>query len=313
MGYNHPSWLGPTGKTLHLGSASMGVNFVRLQGIVPAWITPPWALHVGLTGEAKDQSALLQGFSRKRGIKVLDFDVPPPCDPPVHWHVVNRHTRRLSLVQRKGWKGQQEDDQGGDGRQAIDQDVDQDILDLIPSTRRKQERRFLRDGGRVEIRGQQESWDDVFRLHWASRERKNLDPGGDALAQLIERIRTEPWAFSVVALASDGTALASGGFLEDGEGRVVYALGGQKRSAESGRASVAMLIEAMREARRRGMAEFDFGGSLDRGVDQFYAEFGALPHALTRWVYVPAWWKPMLSGACRVWTQPSPYFPRPSV
>lgn len=296
MGYKHPSWLGPNGKALHHSSASMGINFVRLKGFVPAWITPPWALHVGLTGDVVDQTRLFHDFSRQRGIKVVDFDVRPQFNPPSGWLVVNRHTRRLTLTASQSNHGTQ----------------NQQLLDLIPPTRRKQERRFLRDGGKVHLLGKQDAWDDVFRLHVTSRQRKNLDPSGHTLAQLIERVRTESWTFAVVATAADGTTLASGGFLEDGQGRVVYAMGGQKRTSESGRASVAMLLEALREAQRRGATEFDFGGSLDPGVDRFYAEFGAEPHVITRWVYVPSWWKPWLRSAWDVWTKSSPYFPRPS-
>ena len=80
---------------------------------------------------------------------------------------------------------------------------------------------------------------------------------------------------------------------------------GQERSKDSGRASVAMLGEAMRAAQRMGATTFDFGGSQDSGVDKFYAEFGGVPVVMRRWVLAPFWFKWVFPKTWNAWTAPS--------
>ncbi len=51
-----------------------------------------------------------------------------------------------------------------------------------------------------------------------------------------------------------------------------------------------MLIDAgIRDAVKREVNCFDFGGSMDPGVDKFYAEFGA--EKVVKWRYMRcSWW-----------------------
>ena len=106
----------------------------------------------------------------------------------------------------------------------------------------------------------------------------------------------------------EGECVASGGFVVLPDETCIYAFGGQVRSKVSGRASVAMLRAAMDEARARGCTTFDFGGSQDSGVDQFYAEFGARAVPMRRWVHAPWWFKLCFPQTWSAWTTPSPHF-----
>lgn len=290
MGYTHPSWLGPSGELWSEASASLAVQRSLLQGVVPILHTPAWALHVGLAGLPADQTALCErAFTDPAWVKVLDFgSKPPSCRPPAHWSVVTRHTRQRPLPSN-------------------------DVRSWLPATRRKQCARFEREGGTVSCEpGAGNVWNEVVRLHTASRERKALNARHDALSELVGRLAHEPWTYAVVAQDADGTVLASGGFVQVSEKVVVYAFGGQSRSRESGRASVAMLAEAMRVAFERGARTFDFGGSLDPGVDQFYREFGATVVPTWRWVHAPWWLRWALGSKWRDWTLASPHVSEPA-
>ena len=134
---------------------------------------------------------------------------------------------------------------------------------------------------------------------------KGLASRQHRLAPLLQRLATEPWTFAVTAANAEGKVIASGGFVLLPCGTCVYAFGGQERSKDSGRASVAMLCEAMRTAQRMGATTFDFGGSQDAGVDKFYAEFGGLPVAMRRWVNAPVWFKWVFPKTWNAWTTPS--------
>ena len=122
---------------------------------------------------------------------------------------------------------------------------------------------------------------------------------------MLQRLATEPWTFAVTTANAQGKVIASGGFVLLPCGTCVYAFGGQERSKDSGRASVAMLCEAMRTAQRMGATTFDFGGSQDAGVDKFYAEFGGVPVAMRRWVNAPVWFKWVFPKTWNAWTTPS--------
>jgi hypothetical protein len=50
----------------------------------------------------------------------------------------------------------------------------------------------------------------------------------------------------------------------------------------------------MRYAAQEGTMTFDFGGSMDPGVDRFYAEFGAEAVPKIRLVKMAPWWKPIM-------------------
>ena len=166
----------------------------------------------------------------------------------------------------------------------------------------------MREGGSVALHEHKEGWHEVLALHKASRTRKGLPHHGSDLQALLDRISNEPWTFAVTAHDAEGACVASGGFVLLPSGTCVYAFGGQRRSEDSGRASVAMLVEAMRMAQTRGCTCFDFGGSLDPGVDRFYAEFGANAVAMERWVGVPFWFKWLIPRTTRARTKTSPHF-----
>jgi len=290
-GYTHPCWLGTTGELWSEASASLAVQRSLLRGVVSVLHTPAWALHVGLSGALQDQTVVCErAFTDPAWVKVLDFGVEPPtCRPPSNWSVVARHTRQRPLPSG-------------------------DVRSWLPATRRKQCARFEREGGTVSCEtGAGNMWDEVVRLHTASRERKALNARHDALIDLVGCLANEPWTYAVVARDAEGTALASGGFVQVSDDVVVYAFGGQSRSRESGRASVAMLAEAMRVAFERGARTFDFGGSLDPGVDQFYREFGGTVVPTWRWVHAPWWLRWALGSKWRDWTLASPHVSAPVV
>jgi len=282
-GFGASSWLGTNGLLLREGSGSLALTQTRLKALIPLVCTPPWALHADLSGSREEQRALLGRLpAMARGLCVVDLG-PRAFDclqAPPGWCDVLRHTRQIRLLE---------------GR-----DVP------LPKSRLKQERRFLRDGGSVQVSTRDPwAWQAVGELHQAARERKGLSSHGGALNSLLTRLAPEPWTFAVVALDSDGQTRASGGFVLLEDGTCVYAFGGQRRSAESGRASVAMLLAAVRHAVELGCSRFDFGGSQDEGVDQFYAEFGADVVLMRRWVKVPRWFAWAFPKTWNAWTRPT--------
>lgn len=249
----------------------------------PLACTPPWALHSDLTGTEVEQRAIVQQLADWPCLLAV-VDLGPRAiaglTPPLGWTEVQRHTRQV----RWGQPG--------------------DIA--LPKNRLKQERRFLREGGRVRIEGNQpDDWNAVKELHVEARDRKGLNGHPVALGNLLGRLSTEPWTFTSVAIDPQGQVLASGGFAVLEDGTCVYSFGGQRRSSESGRASVAMLLAAMRHASFLGCSCFDFGGSQDDGVDQFYAEFGAKVMPMRRWVKAPWWFPWMFSRTWTTWTTAS--------
>ena len=199
--------------------------------------------------------------------------------PPNGWHEVLRHTRQLSL--------------------------DDGFEETLPKTRIKQARRFDRESGSLQVHEGPAGWDEVFDLHRASRDRKGLQAQPEKLKALLQRIAPTEWTFSVLARDAHGACIASGGFVILPDQTCVYAFGGQARSQASGRASVAMLLEAMRHARKKGCNRFDFGGSQDAGVDQFYAEFGSEVVFIRRWVSAPCWFQWLFPRTWQSWTKPS--------
>ena len=92
-----------------------------------------------------------------------------------------------------------------------------------------------------------------------------------------------------------------------GDARCIYGFGGQFRTEKRGRSSRATVLligTAMRHAATHGAKTFDFGGSQDKGVDRFYAEFGAERIPKVRLVRIRGWWTPILR-----WRRPE-LFPR---
>ena len=282
-GYASDSWLGTRGWTVEKDGHAIGLSKTTFKAVFPLLCTPPWALHVGLSGPDHVHRDLLDHVVRRRALlNVLDLGPDALAEPPRGWTSVTRHTRQLVL--------------------------EDNVDNAIPKTRLKQARRFEREGGTVSLHEHKEGWEQVLALHKASRTRKGLPHRGSDLQALLDRISKEPWTFAVTAHDAGGVCVASGGFVLLPSGTCVYAFGGQRRSEVSGRASVAMLLEAMRMAQTRGCTRFDFGGSLDPGVDRFYAEFGANAVAMERWVGVPFWFKWLFPRTWRAWTKSSPHF-----
>ena len=283
-GFASPAWAGQNDASIRLPQGHLAMAAGRLKGVLPLLHTPAWALHGDLHGDLATQRALLARTALlPHTTKVLDLGPRAHADlkPPHGWTEVRRHTRQVTLP--------------------IEGEVP------LPKTREKQARRFEREGGSVAVESGHDAiaWSHVERLHAASRDRKGLASHQHRLTPLLQRLATEPWTFAVTASNAEGKVIASGGFVLLPCVTCVYAFGGQERSKDSGRASVAMLCEAMRTAQRMGATTFDFGGSQDDGVDKFYAEFGGVPVAMRRWVNAPVWFKWVFPKTWNAWTTPS--------
>lgn len=282
-GFGSPTWLGERGIVIEAGSGGIALFQSRLKKVLPLACTPPWALHSDVHGSREEQQQLRSLLGKQTPLLAV-VDLGPRAlgclAPPTGWVEVLRHTRQTRLLP---------------GRELP-----------CPNTRLKQEKRFLREGGSVHIAsGNPEAWAEVARLHKAARTRKGLAHHAARLEELLQRLASAPWCFTSLAVGPDGSCLASGGFVVLEHGTCVYSFGGQQRSSASGRASVAMLLAAMRHAQELGCERFDFGGSQDPGVDQFYAEFGADVVPMRRWIKAPWWFPWMFRSTWRVWTRPT--------
>ena len=281
-GFASPEWMDQGSLFLEEDRVRVPLHTSRLKGLIPITCTPPWALHVAWCGEHATQKKLKRALARTHStISVIDLGpgASSSLTPPKGWHEVPRHTRQLSL--------------------------DDAFETTMPKTRLKQARRFERESGALEVHEGPVGWGEVFNLHRASRDRKGLQAHPEKLEALLERIAPTDWSFAVLARDANGTCIASGGFVILPDQTCVYAFGGQARSQASGRASVAMLLEAMRHAHQRGCKRFDFGGSQDPGVDQFYAEFGSEVVFMRRWVRAPRWFQWLFPQTWQGWTRPS--------
>jgi hypothetical protein len=282
-GFGSAAWLGEQGLLLDSGDGSLALFRGQFKRLFPLVCTPPWALHSDVHGTREAQQNL-RTLLRDQAPMLAVVDLGPRAldclAPPAGWIEVLRHTRQTRLLK--------------------------DREPPCPSTRLKQERRFLREGGSVQVAsGEAQAWSKVARLHQAARSRKGLPHHGTRLEELLNRLAPESWSFVCLALGPDGACLASGGFVVLEDGTCVYAFGGQQRSSNSGRASVAMLLAAMRHAQELGCERFDFGGSQDSGVDQFYAEFGAEVVPMRRWIKAPWWFAWVFQSTWDAWTRPT--------
>ena len=285
MGFASKAWLNDGGHTFSSSGCSVGVTRTTLKGLLSLTCTPPWALHMGLQGDLNTQQDLVSscaGMSTMLHVLDLGPRAHERLQAPHGWQDITRHTRQSTWSEDKGWD--------------------------VGKSRQKQSARFLRDEGTVTVTEHPEAWQDVHALHLASRTRKGLAHHGNKLSALLNRLADQPWTFAVLALNEEGECVASGGFVVLQDQTCVYAFGGQLRSKVSGRASAAMLLAAMDEAKARGCTTFDFGGSQDPGVDQFYAEFGSRAVPMRRWVHAPWWFKFCFPQTWSAWTTPSPHF-----
>lgn len=281
-GFASPEWLDQGSLFLEEDGVRVPLHTSRLKGLIPIMCTPPWALHVAWHGSSATQEKLKHALTcAQTTLSVIDLGpgASPSLAAPKGWLEVFRHTRQLGL--------------------------DAAFESALPKNRVKQAKRFERESGSVEIHERDAGWDEVFNLHRASRDRKGLDAQPEKLSALLQRIADADWTFSVLARNAEGKCIASGGFVILPDHTCVYAFGGQARSLESGRASVAMILEAMRHAHKRGCTRFDFGGSQDPGVDQFYTEFGADVVFMRRWVRAPRWFRWLFPRIWRNWTKPT--------
>ena len=281
-GFASPEWLDQGSLFLEEDGVRVPLYTSRLRGLIPLLCTPPWALHVDWRGEPATQDKLKRALTRAHStVSVIDLgpETSSSLTAPEGWQEVRRHTRQLPL--------------------------DDTFEATVPKTRVKQARRFERESGTLEVHEGPAGWDEVLNLHRASRDRKGLQAQPEKLEALLARIAPTDWSFAVLARDVHGACIASGGFVILPDQTCVYAFGGQARSQASGRASVAMLLEAMRHAHQRGCERFDFGGSQDSGVDQFYAEFGSEVVFMRRWVRAPRWFQWLFPCTWQSWTRPS--------
>jgi len=241
----------------------------RMRFGLAALTTPPWAQDIGHAPDPEAITTLLQTAAEPLVVLDLPATMTPPELPSGSW-AVERHTRQTPLQ------------------------PDKDPVDTWPSTRRKQLRRAERDGMTVE---KTEDLDVLVQLHQSARDRKGLKSDARALCTLLEQLLQEPDTHAWIVHGSSGNVLAGGVFHGAGDGRCIYGFGGQFRTqapGDSSRASVLLIATAMRHAAKQGVATFDFGGSLDQGVDRFYAEFGAERVPKWRLVRIRGLWKPIL-------------------
>ncbi len=223
-----------------------GLCATRIKG-VRALITPPWALHIGKNFNSDAARAFCQGLeNHKASLVICDFPPEISFDLPKNWHIQRRHTRWLRVTEHGGFPA-------------------------LPKHRRKQLRKASAIGLTI---SQCNDVERVISLHQLARKRKDVESDEQKLEQLLQLILNSPHQSSFIVQDTNGDDLASAVFLHDSD-KTVYAFGGQNRSELSGLATVMLINAGLQAAEAIGHKIFDFGGSLDPGVDRFYAEFGA--------------------------------------
>lgn len=234
-----------------------------------ALTTPPWAQDIGVP-EGLDGLGRVLSDARQ---PLVVLDLPAGMEPGHAWphggRWQERHTRQIPLHK------------------------DSDPVEAWPTTRRKQLRRAEREGMLAE---RCDDPDMMVALHQAARVRKGITSDASALGTLLEELFSERETHGWVVRNADDKVLAGGVFHGAGDGRCIYGFGGQHRTdqpGDSSRASILMIAAAMREAATLGAGTFDFGGSMDQGVDRFYAEFGADKVPKYRLVRIAPVWRPL--------------------
>ena len=255
--------------------ASIALNFITLSkaGVlkINTLATPMWALDCGLSPDISSETFLdLLGrvSNEKAALKVIDL--PPSINADLiksseklGYKVKWRHTRQLELPSN------------------------------LTGNRRKQLRRAAKEG--IVGAESNSALDDVIRLHKKSRDRKNIHHDGNSFETLLQSISSLKDFFMITVSNTEGELMASGGFLVIDNKTCLYAFGGQMRSKNSGLASVVLIDEAIKVAEKRGCTVFDFGGSQDKGVDDFYKGFGADAVPKARLVKASWWLNPILT------------------
>ena len=245
-----------------------------------AMATLPWAQDIGPNPSTDQLHEVMN--SPAQALIVLDLPpkMAPPQDLPQGAWSVARRPRQSTLTHGT------------------------DPIESWPSTRKKQLKRAEREGMTAH------RCTDIpllVKLHQTARERKGLTSDEHALQLLLTELLQEPDTHGWTIQHANGKVLAGGVFHGDGDRRCIYGFGGQFRSeapGESSRATVLLIAAAMREAVKQGNHTFDFGGSMDAGVDRFYAEFGASKVAKHRLVRVAPRWRLLLK-----WRRPDLFKP----
>lgn len=258
--YSQPVWT--SGGSSYRWANATALAKGRIKGI-PAVFTPSGALHVGLE-RSPDWNALTRS-----GFPCIIIDLPPGMSfsGGAQWIVQKRHTRQLKWA-------------SSDGDPTLE----------LPAHRLKQIRKGLRKGLHLEITSDAER---ILALHLAARQRKDLNTNESLLHPQLLEILKSPHQTACVVRDQNGRDIASAVFLHE-KGRTIYAFGGQERSNESALATVMLIAHGIQSARDVGNTCFDFGGSMDSGVDKFYSEFGSEAVSKLRCIQVAWWAKPWL-------------------
>ncbi len=238
----------------------------RIQG-VSALVTPSWALDCGVetTAWTAELEAAVLAAMRDHRSRVAVYDLPagmPLAAEPFKGWFVERHTRIA------------------------------DLASSLPKHRLKQARKAQRLGMRVDF-GRNDV-PQMVKLHQLARDRKSIPSDAAALTKLLMRLAEAPGTQQVFVVDGADRTVAGGLFLSTRPGQVLYAFGGAERTAHSGLATVLLLVEAMQRAAEAGKHQFDFGGSQDPGVDQFYREFGGEKVLKYRGILCPPILRPWL-------------------
>lgn len=268
LSYGTDAWLADGGRRLSIGGGrEILLEPTSVQGI-PGLATPSWALEVpGL-----DEPAWASALQQQAPIVVVDF--PASFDDrdlladwaTRGWALSARHTRWLPLTPSF-------------------------TADDLPKQRRKQRRRAEAQPWQMETRM---GLGEFATLHQAARVRKKIAGDQTKLIGLLNRLSSNNLLTTSGVRRKDGVPLAACGFVPHGD-RIVYAFGGAaEHTQDSAAAVVCLLTEGILAAAAAGFSTFDFGGSMDPGVDGFYREFGGVQVPKWRAVHVAPWAKPWI-------------------
>jgi hypothetical protein len=260
---------------------------VRMGGMLGwkgarALVTPPWSLDI----DAPNAQRIVEHMAAcKAPIQILDLPAGVALPAGLKLGSVCAHPRHTRQIKIDGY--------------------------ALPKKRAQQARRALRDGVTVEASR------DVLahiELHQAARHRKGIASDAQGLRTLMKALLKDQQNLAYIAFHNE-RPIASAIIVRSKapQGRTaLYALGGQDRAGAKGakgttaRASVAVLAQAIEDARANGDQIFDFGGSSDPGVDRFYAEFRAYVVPKLRLVKTAAWIRPIIALK-----RPDLAFPKP--
>lgn len=257
--YCDPAWISAVSG--NAGATPLQLMRTKVKG-VSALITPSWSTYAAMPGNASLESIKSSLDESKEPLIVADFPPGVSCDWKAPWMLHDLHTRWLEA--------------NGSG-----------VFPQIPKHRAKQIRKGVNAGIHISTCTDLER---MVRLHQNSRTRKSIPSNEQGLRSLLNVIFETPYHSSFIATNQKGEDIANAIFIHHSDA-TVYAFGGQFRSPISAIASVMLIQKGIESAQSLGHRVFDFGGSSDAGVDQFYAEFGAVKKMKQRVVRVKGLWK----------------------